>query len=107
MVTRVAGLVIAGCVLAVAATVAKPEIAHLAFQGLLLLGICSLIGVVAHRLVQSLPKSPYASGWRPWRRPRPELPRDVTSVIDALKVRSRTLPPVVAWRITQLIETRL
>lgn len=94
-------------VVALIVALAKPEVAHLAFQAIMVAALAVVIVTLATHLTAGLPKSPYASGWRPVRRNRPELPREISSMIDGLGIRQRSLPISVTSRIAQLFEDRL
>lgn len=94
-------------VVAMIVAIAKPEVAHLAFQAILVTALAVVVVTLAIRLAATLPKSPYATGWRPVRRARPELPREISSMIDGLGIRQRSLPISVTGKVAQLFEDRL
>ncbi len=87
--------------------IAKPEVAHLAFQAILVSALAVLVVTLAARLASTLPKSPTANGWRSVRPSRPELPREISDMVDNLGLRQRALPISVTYKVAAMYEDRL
>ena len=98
---------VALCVIGIVIAVAKPGVAHLIAQAVLIAALF-LVGVIAAASVfAGLPKGPFATGWRPARRVRPALPREITALIADLDQRGQRLPPTAVAKLTNLMINRL
>ncbi len=96
-----------GSLVTLLVAVVKPEVAHLALQALLVIALSIVVIETVAMLLQRLPKSPYASGWRLTPKTRPDLPRDISTASEELKKRGRYLPISVASKLAQLYDEKL
>ncbi|MEO6125888.1 MAG: hypothetical protein ABIR32_19485 [Ilumatobacteraceae bacterium] len=99
--------VVGGCAIAMIVAIAKPQVAHLVAQAVFV-AVLGLVGVaVAVVTLHRLPTGPFATGWRPVRRVRPKLPRDISTLVDDLGQSRRRLPPAVVAKLVNLMTQRL
>ncbi|HUC32701.1 MAG TPA: hypothetical protein VMS14_04815 [Ilumatobacteraceae bacterium] len=104
---RWAWIVVVTAVITVIASIVRPEVAHLAFRATLLAAAVAVLLEAASRLFEMLPASRWATGWRPHRRPRPELPAAVSTPAAQLRWRGRRIPMPIALNLANLYNDRL
>ncbi len=91
----------------VVVAVARPDVAHLALQALMVAGAMVVLAELARRVVAELPRSRWATGWRPTRRPRAALPSELAFAADVLRERSNFVPFRTVSTISGLFQDRL
>ena len=104
---RWAWIVVVTAILTVITSVARPDVAHLAFRATLLAAAVAVLLEAASRLFEMLPASRWANGWLPHRRKRPELPNALSTPAAQLRWRGRRLPMPVALNLASLYNDRL
>jgi len=106
-VATAASFTIGACVIAIIVAIAKPDVAHLVVQAVFVIALALVAVIGAAAVLGPLPKGPFATGWRPVRKVRPPLPREMTALVTDLDVRSRRLPPTAVAKVANLMTQRL
>jgi hypothetical protein len=91
----------AGSIVAFAAALLRPDVAHLALRAILAVAVVTVGSHLARSLVRSAPPSPFQAEPPDHEISSPELPRDLAGLADELRVRGRYVSETIAARLSR------
>lgn len=105
--TRATVMIVTGVTVALIAAIARPDAAHLVFQGLLVGAVVILLIELLAATLQRLPTSRWAANWRRAPRRRPPVPRAIGDLAQELRLSRRRLSVRIASLLAQQLDGKL
>ena len=97
----------AGSLVALAAALLRPDIAHLALRAVFVLAVLTVGLPVAIELVRRTPPSPFKADGQGYEISSPELPRDLVGLGEELRVRGRFVSETATARLARELRITL
>lgn len=97
----------AGSVVALAAAILRPDVAHLALRAVLAMALVVLGTQLVISLVRRVPPSPFEAAPPDFEISSPELPRDLAGLAEELRVRGRFVSETVTARLARELRITL